>query len=159
MSIVSNREHAEKLFEELGPLLEPLAIAYDEEEAHWAVLIDEDQQIDVVYDEQVERFVFAIDLGPVPEEAAETVHELLLRFSFVWRRTGGVHTALDDEGHAILMYKHAVQGLDVQTLQGLLGGLHAHSEYWRDLIADTDGGDDFAEAPENVGAPLGSIRP
>ena len=159
MSIVSNREHAEKLFGELGPLLEPVAIVYDEEEAHWAVMIDGDQQIDVVYDEQVERFVFAMDLGAVPEESAETIHELLLRFSFVWRQTGGLHAALDDEGHAVLMYKHAVQGLDVQTLQGLLGGLHTHLEYWCDLIANTGSGEDFSEAPEEIAAPLGIIRP
>lgn len=155
---MSGKEHAEKLFEELGPLLDPLAVAYDEDEAHWAVMIDEDHQIDIVYDDQVERFVFAIDLGAVPDEAAETVHELLLRFSFVWRQTGGLHAALDDEGHAILMYKHALQGLDVQTLQGLIGGLHAHHQYWATLVTDAGGGDDFSEAPE-ITAPLGSIRP
>lgn len=158
---MSNRAHAERLFEELGPLLEPVAIAYDEEEAHWAVIIDETSQIDIVYDEGAERFIFALDLGPVPEEAADVVHELLLRFSFVWRETGGLHAALDDEGHAVLMYKHAVQDLDVQTLQGLLGGLDTHRQCWAPLIADVDVGDDddvVFETPETI-APLGSIRP
>lgn len=154
---MSNMAHVERLFEELGPLLEPLAVAYDQEEAHWAVVIDETNQIDIVYDEDTECFVFALDLGAVPDETAESVHELLLRFSFVWRQTGGLHAALDGEGHAVLMYKHAVQGLDVQTLQALLDSLHTHSQYWAELIADVGDGD-VAEGPENT-APFGIIRP
>ena len=155
---MNTRAHAEKLFEELGPILEPLAIVYDADETHWAVVNDETSQIDVAYDEDSGCFIFALDLGTVPEEAAETVHELLLRFSFVWRQTGGVHASLDGDGHAVLMYKHAAQGLDVQTLQALLGGLYTHSQYWADLIADSGDVGISSEVQENA-APFGSIRP
>ena len=154
---MSGKARVERLFLELGPLLEPLAIAYDEDEAHWAVVIDETSQIDVVYDEGTECFVFALDLGAVPEEAAEPVHELLLRFSFVWRQTGGLHAALDGDGRAVLMYKHAVQGLDVQALQALLGNLHTHRQHWANLIADAGNDGVSSEAPETA-APFGSIR-
>ena len=155
---MSNKAHAERLFNELGPLLEPLIITYDADEAHWVVVIDETNRIDIVYDEANERFVFALDLGDVPDEAAGTVHELLLRFSFVWDQTGGLHAALDDEGRAVLMYKHPARDLDVQTLQALLRGLHTHGQYWAGLIADAAGDDDLSEALEDV-EPVGVIRP
>ena len=154
---MSDKAIAEKLFQELGPLLDPEAIVYDETEPQWAVVVDENTQIAVGYDEEDGQFVFALDLGDVPDQSAERVHELLLRFSYVWRGTGGLYTALDPEGRAILMYKHAVQGLDVQTLQALLDGLYTHSQYWAELIADVGDGD-VTEGPENI-APFRIIRP
>ena len=135
---MNDKTIAEKLFQELGPLLDPAAIVYDETEPLWAVVIDETTRIDVAYDDDAGQFVFALDLGEVPDQSAERVHALLLRFSGVWRETGGLHTALDGEGRALLMYRHPVQGLDVQRLQTLMGNLAVHRRMWADLIASSE---------------------
>ena len=145
---VSDAAMAERLFEELGPLLDPAAIVYDETQSQWTVAIDEDTRIDVGYYEADDELIFALDLGEIPDESVERVHELLLRFSFVWRETGGLHAGLDGEGRPFLMYKHTLQQLDVQQLQTLMSNLAAHREMWAELIGrsatedpDPDGGE------------------
>ncbi|MCG8691414.1 MAG: type III secretion system chaperone [Minwuiales bacterium] len=143
---MSEESTTETLFRELGPLFDPAAVLHDEAQSTWAVVIDDETRIDVAHDAEDEQLVFTLDLGTVPEEAASRVHELLLRFSFVWQDTGGLHGALDAEGSAVLMYKHPVAGLDVRRLYALLGNLAQYRELWADLIDraeadDIDAGD------------------
>ena len=148
---------AEALFQELGPLLDPVAIIYDEKEPQWVVVIDENTRIDVGYDEGSDQFVFALDLGEVPERNTDRVYELLLRFSFLWRDTGGLHAALDGKSRALLIYRHTVQGLDVQRLQTLMGNLAAHCRTWADIIANSDTPDFDPDAVE-ASVPLTGLR-
>lgn len=154
---MSDQATAEKLFQELGPLLDPAAIVHDADAVQWAVLIDETTRIDVGYDADANQLVFALDLGQVPDQSFERVYELLLRFSFVWRETGGLHGALDPEGHAVLMYKHTVLELDIQRLHALLVNLATHRRLWADLIARSE---EAEFDPEHIEAPVpfGGIR-
>jgi len=154
---MSDKATAENLFRDLGPLLDPAAIVYDEAESRWAVVIDQTTRIDVGYGDGAEQLVFALDLGPVPDQTADQVHELLLRFSYVWRETGGLYGALDAEGRATLMYTCAVQGLDVQRLQTLLRNLLDHRRLWADLIARSET-DAIAGAAIDGPAPFGAIK-
>ncbi len=154
---MSDKATAEKLFQELGPLLDPAAIVYDDAAAQWAVVIDDRTRIDVGFDETAGQFVFALDLGQVPDRSADTVHELLLRFSFLWRETGGLTAALDAEGRAVLMYRHAVQDLELQRLHTLLQNLVHHRRIWADLIARSETEAIDAAAAESP-APFGAIK-
>ena len=131
---MTDKTVAERLFEELGPLLDPAAIVYDKAQLQWTVAIDEDTRIDVGYDEGDNDLIFALDLGEIPDESTERVHDLLLRFSFVWRETGGLYAALDAEGRAFLMYRHTLQQLDVQQLQTLMGNLETNRRTWAEFI-------------------------
>lgn len=149
---------AERLFDELGPILDPIAVAHDADQALWSLLIDEDVSIDVAFDEQDGELVFALDLGEVAEETAADVYELLLRFSFVWRETGGLYAALDGEGHAVLMYRRSLQGLDVQRLQAMLSNLHDYRNLWSALIADIHADDDGEAVEPEPLVPPGGLR-
>ena len=154
---MGDKATAEQLFEELGPVLDPAAIVYDAAEVQWAVLIDQTVRIDVGYDADAGQFVFALDLGRIPDHGFDQVTELLLRFSYVWRETGGLHGALDPEGHAVLMYKHAVAGLDVQRLHALLANLATHQRMWADLIDRCEDEDFDTDSIDHL-VPAGGIR-
>ena len=147
---------AERLFQELGPVLEPASIIYDAEAAQWAVVLEDGVQIDVGHDAESGLLVFALGLGGVPDSSAEQVHEMLLRFSFVWRETGGLHAALDADGKGVLMFKHPLEDLDLQRLQSLIQNLAAHRSLWAELIANSE---KEGSAPDiENSAPFGGVR-
>ena len=107
-----------------------------------------------------EQFVFLLDLGPIPAERQHKVYELLLRFSYLWRDSGGLHMAMNDAGNAVLMFKYPLLGLNVTRLHTLLGNLLNHARRWRELIQhppQTD--EDETERPTAVDLPpFGGIR-
>ena len=154
---MSDKAVAERLFQEVGPVLEPASIIYDAETVQWAVVLDGGVQIDVGHDADSDQLVFALNLGDVPDSSAEQVHEMLLRFNFVWRQSGGLHAALDADGRGVLMFKYPVGGLDVPRLHSLLQNLAAHRSLWAELIAGSEretGGLEDMDDP----APFGGVR-
>jgi len=95
---VDSIEVTTNLLQEVGPLLDPLAISFDPEDGSWTVAIDEDTVIGIALDEASGMLVFLLELGTVEDVAAERAHEILLRFSYLWRDTGGIQAALDPAG-------------------------------------------------------------
>ncbi len=133
---------AERLMQELGPVLNPEAILKIGEAGYcWSVVVRDDVRIDVSFEEINETFVFLAMLGAVPEDAAKDVYELLLRFSFLVRENGGLHAALDAEGEAVLAYRCPAGDLDVSRLAALLGNLATYVEAWSKTIDGTSPGD------------------
>ena len=132
---MDNIEATTKLLQEVGPLLEPLAITFDPEDGSWNVAVDEDTVIGIALDEASGMLVFVLELGPVEDAAAERAHEILLRFSFLWRDTGGIQAALDDEGTPVLIYRRPLAGLDTPRLRALLANLAAQREPWMTVIS------------------------
>ena len=132
------------LMTELGPVLDPAQIVYFEDQATWRILLDEKSLLDLVYEARTGQFVFEVGLGPIPEEKQSTIHELLLRFSYLWKKNGGVFVALDDEGEGVLMFRSALADLDVTRLQALIGNLLDLASRWQELISEevVSAGDD-----------------
>ena len=93
---MSSEERLQALVQEVGPLLDPEGIAWFEDEASWAIVIDEHTQIDLIHDPDHDRLVCNCDLGPIPTERQPRVHEMLLRLNYLWQDTGGLRGALDD---------------------------------------------------------------
>ena len=131
---MSGKAVAERLFQELGPVLDPASIIYDAENAQWVVVLDDEVQIDVAYDAESGQLVFALNLGDVPDSSAAQVHEMLLRLSF----TGGLHAALDADGKGVLMFKHPLEHFDIQRLRSLLQNLAAHRSLWAELVVKSE---------------------
>ena len=157
---MSKSDSALTLMRELGPLFAPEQIIYYPQHASWQVVVDADIQIDISHDAEHEQFVFLLDLGPIPAERQHKVYELLLRFSYLWRDSGGLHMAMNDAGNAVLMFKYPLLGLNVTRLHTLLGNLLNHARRWRELIQhppQTD--EDETERPTAVDLPpFGGIR-
>lgn len=129
------KARAEALMAELGPVLEPEAIIFEPATMQWSIALDGGRTVDVAYDAAAEALVFALRLGAPPAEAADRAYELLLRFSFLWRETGGLYTALDGDGAAVLMLRRSLEGLDATGLHILLQRLGANQTLWADLVA------------------------
>ena len=120
---------------ELGPVLEPDAIIFEPSSAQWSIALSGGTRVDAAYDAASETLVFALRLGAPPTEARERVYELLLRFSFLWRDTGGLYTALDGDGTAILMQRQSLEGLDATALGEILRRLVVNRAIWADFVA------------------------
>lgn len=153
---MSSAETAERLLEELGPILDPEAILKLAEPGLWSVVVRDDIQIDVSFEEADETFLFKAPLGGVPQDRAKGVYEMLLRFSFLVRETGGLHAALDGDGEAVLIYRHPASDLEVSRLALLLNNLADSVAAWSDAIAGA-GQDDHDRSPPAID-PAAGIR-
>ncbi len=131
---MSNLAVAEQLFAELGPILDPQSIVHFPESSSWSISVDADTQVTAALESGQNTLVFALDLGPLPEENLKEAYELLLRFGYIWQTNGGLSAAINAEGRGALIYKHPVTGLDVQRLQTLLRNLSVHRQKWSNLF-------------------------
>jgi len=134
---VDDIEATTKLLEEVGPLLDPLVIGFDPEDGSWTVTVDEETAIAIALDPASGMLVFILELGAVDDAVAERAHEILLRFSYLWRDTGGLQAALDDEGRPVLIYRRPLAGLDATRLRALLANLAEQRAPWRAVIAES----------------------
>jgi len=142
---VDSIEVTTNLLQEVGPLLDPLAISFDPEDGSWTVAIDEDRVMGIALDEASGMRVFLLGLGTVEEVAAERAHEILLRFSYLWRDTGGIQAALDDEGTPVLIYRRPLAGLDAPKLNSLLANLAAQRGPWMTVITQAPASEEHVE--------------
>ncbi len=144
-----------KLLEEVGPLLDPAAISYAPDDQSWTVSIDAETLILLAFDEGGGALEFVTPLGAVPDASAERAHEILLRFSYLWRETGGLYAALDDNGDAALLYRRPLAGLDGTQLNNLLGNLAQQRAVWADVLRTPP--EDIESVVPDV-PPFGGIR-
>jgi len=142
---VDSIEVTTRLLQDVGPLLDPLAISFDPEDGSWNVAVDEDTLIGIAFDDASASLVFLLELGMVDDAAAERAHEILLRFSYLWRDTGGIQAALDDEGTPVLIYRRPLAGLDAPKMTTLLRNLAAQREPWMTVISTPPQADEPAE--------------
>ncbi|MEM1385247.1 MAG: type III secretion system chaperone [Pseudomonadota bacterium] len=126
------------LFGELGTLLEPEAIIQDPEGDSWSIALVDGVTVDVSLDEERRMLVFVVDLGPPPQGRIAEVQDVLLRFGFLWRESGGIYAAIDDAGAAVLMQQAPLAGLDLPSLQRLIGRFSAHREAWSAMLDTVD---------------------
>ena len=127
-------EQANELFEELGANAQLASIIFDPEDRSWTIAVDAETQVSAVLNDRLETLTFALGLGPLKESRAAQVHAFLLRFSYLWRETGGLFAALDDKGEPVLMFRCALNGLTPQALHALLRGLADQREAWAELM-------------------------
>lgn len=132
-------EHIQHLMQEVGPLLEPLEIRWFEEPSTWIVAFSEDTQVEVAFDDTMNRVVFSVDLGPARDDSGEDLYWLLLRVGYLWRENGGIRMAIDGEDHVAMLFEHPVDCLDIGRLQLFLKNLASQAEQWRELIASEPG--------------------
>jgi Tir chaperone protein (CesT) family len=147
-------ERISELLAELGRTYALEDVLFHEGEASWTIGFDAETRIGVAMDEAPEVLSFAVPLVPPPAARAAAVHRLLLRFSYLWRETGGLVAALDARGGPVMMFRCALAQLDPTALYGLLQGLAAQRRAWAVLV--TSDAEEF-EAKKDL-MPLGGIR-
>lgn len=132
-------EHIKQLIAEVGPILDPLEIRWYEEQTAWLLVFSEQNQIEIAYDELMNRVVFSVDLGPARDDSGEDLYWLLLRVGYLWRENGGIRMAMDGEDHVAMLFEHPADSLDIARLQLFLTNFAAQAEQWRELIASEPG--------------------
>lgn len=149
-------DDAIEIMGELGDLLEPDAIFFYPDQATWSVIVNNETTVDISYDPVARVLIFILDLGSIPEPVEAEIHKILLRFSYLWRETGGIHGAIDAEGRAALMYKRPLARLDTQSLRSLISNLAIQRGLWADLI-NAPPKQRKTDAPIGTGFPFGGI--
>lgn len=129
------RRHIAALFEELGPRLNPVAVAQDPEEPAWTVFLDKDVRVDAHLDVDRDSVSFMIGLGRPPTETAAKVHEVLLRFNMLRDETGGLVAALAADGEIVLGCDRHASGMDAPRLDAIVAALGEVHGDWAALVA------------------------
>ena len=124
------------LLQEAGPredeILGVLRIADD----RWAIRF-EDVDVEVEYNPETGRILFAAVIGTPPPLRARAVYEALLNYTMLWRETGGVRMGLNGPaGEAVQMVEFAADDLDPALVAVVAGNLAARTLVWRAHLND-----------------------
>jgi hypothetical protein len=156
-----NHTQVKTLIEEVAPLLDPERVVYREEQATWLFGFDETTIVAIIHDADQHRLVLQLDLGPVPFDQQHSNYELLLRYNFIWRETGGARMALDEEANVIFLFECPLFDLNTAQLQTIIDNFVHQGVHWHQLIqqppqsqtTDTAAPQDALQPP-----PWGGIR-
>lgn len=124
------------LMNELGPVLDPLAIRSHPDHQGWSLLLDEETLLLVDLDDEARKLVLSHDVGEPPDGDRFALYELMLVHNHQWDRTGGRRMAVDLPGGSVVMLQDiAIQDLDVPTLCGLITSFAEAARVWRRVVA------------------------
>lgn len=146
-------EDANKLFAQIGALAPVTAVVFNEKELSWIIQMGEDTEVLAAYDTRSGQVIFSTALGKPDSRNADRVNQLLLKFSYLWRDTGGFFGAIDERDAPVMMFRCALAGLQPNTLAGLLDALMQQRTAWSQLIAR-----DEQEIDTRAFMPVGGIR-
>lgn len=135
---MSEIENANKLFAEIGSHAPVTSVVFNEKAISWIFRLEGDIDVTAAFEDTTGLISFAMPLGPVPGANAAEVHRLLLRFSFLWRETGGLFAALDETEAPVMLYRCSLANLDTGVLAALLNGLMRQRDAWSQIIAQDD---------------------
>lgn len=131
----SMKDKLTALVNEVGPKVDFAAVVEFEPGVAWAVAIDENNRIDLSYDDDREVLVLEADLG-VPSEAwSAEFNALALRYNWMWRETNGTAIVIDPEDRsAAATCAIAVSVLTVDLLAAAILSFARRVIGWRTIV-------------------------
>ncbi|NJN47762.1 MAG: type III secretion system chaperone [Candidatus Competibacteraceae bacterium] len=142
-----NQDQVKTLIEDVAPLLDPERVVYREDQATWLFGFDETTIVAVIHDADQHRLVLQLELGSVPFDRQHSVYDLLLRYNFMWRESGGARMALDDEANVTFLFECPLFDLDAAQLQTIIGNFVHQGVQWFQLIQESSASETAATAP------------
>jgi len=137
------------LLDQLGPVLNPLAIEASEEHQSWGIALEDDVNVLVQFDAQKGCLVLACEVGAPPAGDRTGIYELLLHTNYHWDTTGGLRLALNAPGGDVVQaYELAVADLDVSQLSATVISFAESAKAWREIIQSS--ASTLPPAPEDL---------
>ena len=135
------------LLNQLGPVLDPLAIEASEAHQSWGIALEDDVNVLVQFDAQKGCLLLSCELGAPSDGDRTGLYELLLQTNYHWDATGGLRLALNAPGgEVVLAYELPVADLDVPRLSATVTSFAAAAKAWRKIIQSSPS----APAPEDL---------
>lgn len=132
---MTNLEQIERLVQGLGPVLDPVAIDFAEEERIWGIEMEEDLAVIIQFDEQKNCLVLSCELESPPEDDRTSLYETLMQLNYHWEVTGGIRMAIDGpRGNIVQLFEIGADDLDIQKLSTLVGAFSGTARVWRRII-------------------------
>lgn len=102
------------------------------------------------------RFVTAVDIGPLPEDAEDDFPLRVLQANWYWNGTDGGTLALNPDGETLtLFHRHAVT-TSAAELSGAIRRVMTVADRWAVELGELESAD--SEAAEPAAAPTGAFR-
>jgi hypothetical protein len=137
------------LLNQLGPVLNPLAIDASEEHQSWGIALEDDVNVLVQFDARKDCLVLASEVGAPPAGDRTALYELLLEVNYQWDTTGGLRLSLNGSGGEVfLAYEVPVADLDASRLSTIVISFADTAKAWREIIQGF--GSAPAPAPEDL---------
>lgn len=104
----------------------------------WQIVFDPETVFGLEYDAGLERAVFSSRIAKLQDHCRLQICELLLRFNFGWRETGGVRMALDwrTQDVVVMMFEMPLASLQLSQLCTVLENLASKQRVWRQVMLD-----------------------
>jgi hypothetical protein len=128
-------ERVSLLMSEVGPVLAPMAIDEWSEEKAWGVVLEDDLNVLVQFDEDKNCLVLSCELGTPPPGDRHALYELLLQLNYHWTTTGGNRMALDGPGGGVVqVYEIGAEQLDATGLSSVLSSFAGTARAWKKIV-------------------------
>jgi hypothetical protein len=128
-------EQIATLMADVGPVLEPLAIHASDEDAGWAILMDEDLIVAVDIDEQKRSLVLSSELGEPPSGDRSALYETLLQMNYHWNVTGGTRMGIDGPaGKVVQVFETPADALNAVNLSEIISAFADTARTWREIV-------------------------
>ena len=132
MSILQNLQQT---MADVGPLVEDIELIQQLGDNRWLVIFDEESAIEIEFDEVANKLTFSAVLAAVEEGNETDIYQLLLRYNYLWRETGGIRMALDGTNDQVVMLFDLFQPeVAKATLATVIGNLQDAALMWRQAI-------------------------
>jgi len=132
---MSSPEQISALMSALGPVLQPLQVDGLEGVATWGVLIDEDLQIIVDFEQKRNLIVLECEICALPDGDPGSHYELMLNYNYLWAATGGVRLAISGPGGEVVQLRDiSVDGLSPSDLADIIVGFGEAARAWREAL-------------------------
>lgn len=146
----------------LGPTTDQVReVSFNDEDGSWAVVMDDESEVLVEWDDAPSRLLLSSLLGAAPHGREPLLYTSALAYSGAGMSHGGVTVGLGGAGgELMLMLQLSADALLLQDLQKALLHFHATTLEWTRFVAgDTDTrptvqSDDLPAASLLAGAPL-----
>ena len=143
---MTDRDPALELIEELGPILDPLSIDYDDAGRAWQIALSEEVTVEISHDPDRGQFLLVVPLPALPEGAEREAQQMLLRYTFAMAGRNGPMAGMDETGRAVLIGRVGLAGLDVQRLVASCQAIAAAHGAWGEAFAMAAGDGDGQQA-------------
>jgi len=121
-------EQVEKLLVEVGELLDLPQITAAEEEPSWHLLTRDGEVVHVDFEQETSRLYLSVGIG----KAHPDDYGILLTFSSLWKKTHGLHCALEGtESEAVLVFSRVASYLQPPRFAGIIEDIVGRAAIWR----------------------------
>ncbi|MEM7477739.1 MAG: type III secretion system chaperone [Planctomycetota bacterium] len=134
---MSTLETMEALLTELPPLCPQINLITKPSDETWYINF-EDYDVYVHFSELKKTAEFQITIGNTDNHNQTKLLKLFLNYNALWKQTGGVSIALNNDENAVLLFSVPADGLRPGAIANILTSLHRKAEVWRGVIHQSD---------------------